>query len=237
MRVGIGSKFVMGMAGIFALAACGGAEPVASTSDGLAGATFTTFDATRGGCLDSPNGVDCNHYTSKDRVYLSGGPAIGSLEDGTYLFAILAPGNPAAALSDTAPGNLSGAALSPMSQRTFRVANGEIVANSQSPTRGSGESPNGRYIIQAIPFADTPNPGGVYILAVCIEGATSQRDCKYDAFKVERKKECPKDGKDKDHKNGSHKDMYEKESDGWEECKNDSDGKDGHDGHGDHSSK
>ena len=34
-----------------------------------------------------------------------------------------------------------------------------------------------------------------------------------------------------------HKDMYEKESDGWEECKNDSDGKDGHDGHGDHSSK
>src|SRR5690606_22518565 len=107
----------------------------------------------------------------------------------------------------------------------------------QSPTRGSGESPNGRYIIQAIPFADTPNPGGVYILAVCIEGATSQRDCKYDAFKVERKKECPKDGKDKDHKNGSHKDMYEKESDGWEECKNDSDGKDGHDGHGDHSSK
>ena len=39
------------------------------------GAGFTTFDATLGGCLDSPNGVNCNHYTAKDRVYMSGGPA------------------------------------------------------------------------------------------------------------------------------------------------------------------
>lgn len=233
MRIGMGSKLVMGAMGVFALAACGGAEPVGSSSDGLAGATFTTFDATRGGCLDSPNGVDCNHYTTKDRVYLSGGPVNGSLEDGTYFFAILAPGNPAAALSDTDPGNLSGAANSTRSQRTFRVSNGEIVVNSQSAGRDSGESPNGRYIIQAIPFEDTPNPGGVYILAVCIEGATSARDCKYDAFKVEEiKKECPKDGKDKDRKDGGKKETYGKETDGWgEDCKKDSGG------HYDHDSK
>jgi hypothetical protein len=37
------------------------------------------------------------------------------------------------------------------------------------------------------PFADTPNPGGVYIMAICklpASGSVNPRDCKYDAFKV-----------------------------------------------------
>jgi len=201
MKIGIGTKLVAVAAGLFALAACGGAEPVGSTSDGLAGATFTTFDESLGGCIHSTNGINCNHYTRKDRVYLSGGPVDGSLEDGEYFFAILAPGNPTAALSDTAPGNLSGP-VSSMSSRGFRVSNGEIVPGSQAASRDGGETPNGRFIIEAVPFLDTPNPGGVYILAVCIQGATGPSDCKYDAFKVrERKKDCPPK-KDKDKKDG-----------------------------------
>lgn len=215
MRKKIGTKILGSAVALFALAACGGAEPVGSSSDGLAGATFTTFDENRDGCLDSPNGVNCNHYTAKNRVYLSGGPPNGSLDDGEYFFAILAPGNPNSALSDSAPGNLSAAAGSPMSQRRFRVSNGDIVPGSQFSGRGTGESPNGRFIIQAIPFADTPNPGGVYILAVCSKGATGPRDCKYDAFKVE-KKECPPK-KDKD---CDGKDKYDKE------CRDKHDGKD-----------
>lgn len=34
----------------------------------VAGAGYTTFDVVQGGCLDSPNGVDCNNYKSKSDV-------------------------------------------------------------------------------------------------------------------------------------------------------------------------
>ncbi|HEX6233798.1 MAG TPA: hypothetical protein VFZ63_11800 [Jiangellaceae bacterium] len=49
--------------------------------------------------------------------------------------------------------------------------------------------------IQLSPFADTGNPGGVYILAICsldrvgTDGQVSPRDCKYDAFKVREGKD------------------------------------------------
>lgn len=235
MQMGIGAKIAGSAAALFAMVACSGGEPIDTSNQALAGATFTTFDANAGGCLDSPNGINCNHYTSKRRVYLSGGPTNGSLDDGLYFFAILSPGNPAAALSDSAPGNLSGAAGSPMSQRMFRISNGDIVPGSQAAGRGTGTTLNGRFIIQAIPFADTPNPGGVYILAVCTKGATGPRDCKYDAFKVEEKVCPPKkdhdkyDKGDKDHKDGHDKYGYTTygtsgyepgghEPDGYDEC-------------------
>ena len=46
-------------------AAPGPGESAADRTDGIVkGATYTTFDATRGGCLDSPNGINCNHYAA-----------------------------------------------------------------------------------------------------------------------------------------------------------------------------
>jgi len=97
-----------------------------------------------------------------------------------------------------------------MNSRRFRISNGNIVPGSVATGRGTGESPNGRFIIQAIPFEDTPNPGGVYILAVCTKNARGPQDCKYDAFKVEEKKCPPKDHKDKD-KDGKHRDGKDKD--------------------------
>lgn len=209
MQIGMRALAIGSAIAATTLAACSGGEPVGTSNDALAGAAFTTFDANQGGCLDSPNGINCNHYTSKRRVYLSGGPVKGSLDDGIYFFAILSPGNPTAALSDSASGNLSGAAGSPMSQRMFRISNGDIVPGSQFSGRGTGTTLNGRFILQAIPFADTPNPGGVYILAVCKKNATGPRDCKYDAFKVQEKVCPPKKDHDKGDKNHeSGKDKY-----------------------------
>jgi hypothetical protein len=34
-----------------------------------AGAAFTTFDKDALGCLDSKNGINCNHYTEKSKVH------------------------------------------------------------------------------------------------------------------------------------------------------------------------
>jgi hypothetical protein len=45
--------------------------------------------------------------------------------------------------------------------------------------------------IRLFPYADTTNPGGVYILAICSLGEgypVDPRDCKYDAFKVQKGK-------------------------------------------------
>lgn len=168
-----------------ALAGCGGAgEPVATSGSELSGATFTTFDEMDRGCLDSPNGINCNRYTSVEKVYLSGGPSAASLPDGRYFFAVLTPGNPRDALSDSARGNLSAASGNPKSDRYFRISNGAIDSASVSATRGTGVTLNGQFAIRAYPFARTDNPGGVYVLAVCKEGATGPSDCKYDTFKV-----------------------------------------------------
>src|SRR5258708_39392015 len=50
-------------------------------------AAFTTWVDPLG-CLDSPNGVDCNNYRAKPDVYMDGGPVSAALDDGTYFFAV-----------------------------------------------------------------------------------------------------------------------------------------------------
>ena len=158
----------------------------------VAGAGFTTFDAALLGCLDSPNGINCNHYTAKDRVYMSGGPSQAGLSDGTYFFAVLTPGSQSGAFVDGADGNLSdttaGATAGDagggddVSNRTFTVSSHQV--SGYGGTHAQGTSPNGRPIIALAPFDDTDNPGGVYILAICRTGATTPSGCKYDAFKA-----------------------------------------------------
>jgi hypothetical protein len=90
-------------------ALCGTLLLPASAGAIVAGAAHTTFDATIGGCYDSPNGVNCNHYDSKLSVYINGGPVKGGwhLSEGEYFFAVLTPGSQNGGFVDGAEGNLS----------------------------------------------------------------------------------------------------------------------------------
>lgn len=169
---------------------------VASTaSASIAGAAYTTFDENLGGCMDSPNGVNCNHYAGKEYVYINGGPSHGGwhLSDGDYFFAVVTPGEQNGGFVDGANGNLSDVVAGgtagdvgigdDVSNRTFTVSGGEVY---YTGTHTMGTAPGGRPIIGLAPFDDTDNPGGVYVVAVCAVGATSPSDCKYDAFKVDQ---------------------------------------------------
>jgi hypothetical protein len=179
-----------------ALAASCSSGDAGSTATGaqamVAGAGYTTFDASLGGCLDSPNGVNCNHYQGKVFVYMSGGPTRAGLSDGDYFFAVLAPGYQNGGFLDGAEGNLSDTFAGGtdgdlgsgdgVANRTFSVASHGITA--YGGTHAMGTSPNGKPIIALAPFDDTDNPGGVYVLAICAVGAAGPSDCKYDAFRI-----------------------------------------------------
>ena len=153
-------------------------------------AVYTSTDATQGGCLNaSPtNDKNCNIYEFKEDVYLSGGPTQGAgLGEGDYFFAILAPGGQADP-TDGADGNLSNSDA--YADRKFHINADGSVTN--LGTHANGTDVAGRDVIQAMPYDDTPNPGGVYILAVCkwlgdeegANDATVPSKCKYDAFKI-----------------------------------------------------
>jgi len=188
--------------GLAALAAIQTIVPTGERAWAAGGGGFTTFDATLGGCLDSQNGVNCNHYTAKDRVYMSGGPSAGGLSNGCYYFAVLTPGSQNGGFVDGANGNLSdttvGATAGDLGsgdaagKRTFRVTNHLVTYpdTTCSPVSGGhaiGAQPGtGKLIIGVAPFDDTDNPGGVYTLAICRVGATSPSDCKFDAFKLDK---------------------------------------------------
>jgi hypothetical protein len=166
-------------------------------------AAYTTFDPAiedggfTGGCVHGSE-INCNTYVSKPDVYLDGGPSGGKgLANGEYFFAVLAPGCQNGGFLDGANGNLSdtteGTGASgcsdtgpgggdALANRTFSVEGG--VISGYSGTHVTGTAKNGNEIISAFPYDDTPNPGGVYILAICPVGATSPAPCKFDAFKV-----------------------------------------------------
>jgi hypothetical protein len=160
-------------------------------------AAYTTFDPTLGGCVHNSEN-NCNIYESKSDVYINGGPSGGNgLANGEYFFAVLAPGCQNGGFLDGANGNLSDKTVGtkesgcsdtgkgegdPVTNRTFTVANG--VISSYSGTHEKGTATNGDMIISLAPYDDTPNPGGVYILAICPVGAKTAAPCKFDAFKV-----------------------------------------------------
>ena len=173
----------------------------------VSGAAFTTFNAHVDGagkdvCKNSA--IDCNIYGAKEYVWLNGGPTANGLgPDGQYFFAVLVPGgqpNP----NDRAVGALNDGDKNlsddydAYTNRTFTVANGEVSAYAGTHWLDngiSGPKPNGKPpYIRLFPYADTTNPGGVYILAICSLGPDGKhypvdpRDCKYDAFKVKKGK-------------------------------------------------
>lgn len=176
----------------------------------VSGAAFTTFNPWVDGlfkavCKNSI--INCNIYGIKQNVWLNGGPSANGLgPDGQYFFAVLVPGgqpNP----NDGGAKNLSDDYDS-YTNRTFTVTDGEVSAYSGTHWLDSGNflNPNRKYcatkngclpngkppLIRLFPYADTSNPGGVYILAICYIGPdgsgypVAPRDCKYDAFKVKQ---------------------------------------------------
>ena len=190
----------------------------------VTGGTFTTVDRGTDGlgtCLNDGGLNNCNIYTSKQYVWLNGGPGANSLSppNGNFLFVVLEPGGqPNPNDCSTFPFCHGGKNLSDdydcWQNRVFKLTNGE-VSNYPSPTGpalppncfpppvssfqhwlDSGAFPDGRGspngqppLIRLFPYANTTNPGGVYIMGIC-SLATHQppnlvpSDCKFDAFKV-----------------------------------------------------
>jgi len=154
---------------------------------GQSGATFTTINASADGgnhCLNGNPAVNCNIYGAKEHVWLNGGPTAAALGDGIYFFAVLAPGGQADP-NDGTPKNLSDD-HDTYENRTFSVGGGTI-AYTGTHTFDSNK-------IRLADYADTPNPGGVYILAICSlkKGyPVAPRTCKYDAFKVKAANSTP----------------------------------------------
>lgn len=171
---------------------------IAMAGKAVSGAAFTTFNAAADGagkdvCKNSA--INCNIYGAKEYVWLNGGPTANGLgPDGDYFFAVLVPGgqpNP----NDSSPKNLSDD-YDAYTNRTFTVTNGEVSAYSGTHDFDSGSPGNPKVdgqppYIRLYPYADTTNPGGVYILAICSledDYPVDPRDCKYDAFKVQKGK-------------------------------------------------
>jgi hypothetical protein len=121
--------------------------------------------------------VNCNLYTSKNYVWLNAGPATASLGDGDYFFAVLAPGGQA----DPNDGSAKLLSTDTHTERTFSVSGGVVSYDTTLGHDFDGQK------IRLMDYADTPNPGGVYILAICSLDSGYPVDpstCKYDAFKA-----------------------------------------------------
>jgi hypothetical protein len=186
--------------------------PAAFGSGAAAYTTYSGVDKVAGGCLDSPNGVDCNNYTAKDKVYVNGGPTNGhGLPAGTYYFAVIDPGFQHDGWIDGHEGNLSdtfaatggktfpadaGSGDSYLCRELTVDGNGGVTytpaGGCTTGSHASGTAPDGHTVTQLMPYDDTSNNGGVYIMAVCRVGATSASDCKFDMFKI-KKAECVTD--------------------------------------------
>lgn len=155
----------------------------ASANTPVSGAAFTTVNEGVDGTDHCKNGnpnVNCNIYDGKEFVWLNGGPSTAYVGDGDYFFAVLEPGGQGGGANpnDGTPKNLSDD-FDAYTNRSFSVSGATV-----SYTPGHDFDSNK---IRLMPYADTSNPGGVYILAICslADGyPVDPSDCKYDAFKI-----------------------------------------------------
>lgn len=140
-------RFVVALVALLA-AMVTGIPPAAAHAP--SGAIFTT--------LPDGSAVNFNIYASKDDVYLDGGPGIqapqtaAGLDDGTYVFQVTDPSGKNLLSQDEAR------------CRQFTVSNGVIdgvVATGCEHVTGV-DVDHGAVTVQLMPYADTPNPGGVY---------------------------------------------------------------------------
>jgi hypothetical protein len=172
-------RSLRGVAVLVCMAAVGLWWSATALASPVTGAAFSTVNESVDGSGHCQNGnptVNCNIYDGKQYVWLNGGPSVAYVGDGDYFFAVLAPGGQADP-NDGAPNNLSDDAHT---DRTFSVAGGTVSY--------AGPHDFNSNKIRLLPYADTPNPGGVYILAICslADGyPVNANDCKYDAFKIQ----------------------------------------------------
>jgi hypothetical protein len=171
-------------------------------ANAASGATFTTTNVSyfsgpekqQARCVHGSKGnidvVNCNIYNAKKYVWLNGGPVGAQLGAGDYFFAVLEPGGQ----PNPNDGNLKNLHWG-KEFHTDRDARTFSVDSAGTITSGPSGHVLNNNKIQLSPFADTGNPGGVYILAICsldwvgTDGQVSPRDCKYDAFKVREGKD------------------------------------------------
>jgi hypothetical protein len=170
------------------------------TAPSITGAVYTTVDTHHPNfaaeCHNGNPAVNCNQYWKKEFVYLNGGPTKNQLNpDGVYFYAVLVPGGQAQNANDNTPNNLSDDYDCYLNRR-IQLTNGEVTGIYSDPC-GVGAAPHlfDAPFVQLFPYADTTNPGGEYIMAVCYIGPDSSsrlpatgvdtnKACKFDAFKV-----------------------------------------------------
>lgn len=142
----LGLLLVLGPASVWA----GGSAP--------SGAIFTT--------LPDGSEVNFNIYSSKDLVYLDGGPGPGApvtaagLDDGTYVFQVTDPPGKTLLSTDAAK------------CRELTVSGGiitAVVAAGGCEHKTGLDIDHGATTVQLMPYLDTPNPGGVYKVWVTLE--------------------------------------------------------------------
>jgi hypothetical protein len=169
------------LATLASVAVLGTAAPAAFANVPVTGAAFTTVNELADGTGHCQNGnpsVNCNIYDGKQYVWLNGGPSVAYVGDGDYFFAVLDPGSQADP-NDGSAGNLS-SPNDAYTNRAFSVSGGSVSY--------AGSHDLDANTIRLMPYDDTSNPGGVYILAICSLAngyPVAASDCKYDAFKVQ----------------------------------------------------
>ena len=218
------------LAAAVALAACSpdsaplspAAAPLKPTlaASGVAGATYTTNNPYVDGLGTCNNGnpdatdptINCNIYDRKSYVWLTGGPTVSGLEDGTYFFAVLVPGGQNNDVNDGQNSPTFGGDVNTnlnlsdewdaYTNRTFVVVDHKVVSYTGTHDKynlGTAGDPD--FLIRLIPYSNTTNNGGEYDMAICQidpatydpsteETAATAADCKYDNFKV-REEEPP----------------------------------------------
>lgn len=132
--------------------------PVIARAAAPSGAIFTTVaDGTE---------VNLNQYAAKEDVYLDGGPGPGApataagLDDGIYVFQVTDPSGKYLLSEDIA------------ACRQFTVAGGIIVNVTPSGSCAhvtGNDVDHGAKTVQLMPYADTPNNGGVYKVWVTLQ--------------------------------------------------------------------
>ena len=155
----------------------------------LSGAIFTTLpDGTR---------VNANIYSSKDSVYLDGGPGdqapqpAAALPDGDYYFQVTDPSGRMLLSTDA------------IECREVQVVNGIIssVGPASCAHLTGDDVDHGALTVQLMPYLDTPNPGGeykVWITRVADYSTSFTRfhgfrpsESKTDNFKIRQPEETP----------------------------------------------
>jgi hypothetical protein len=178
-----------------------GAASLCGTVEALAApvAAYTTVDDPSL-CKNGSPQVNCNIYLGKEAVYMDGGPVNAGLGEGTYFFAVLSPEDKSKNPNDLAPDgspNLGLLSQDTWQDRLFTVDSNGVITEIGNNHHAMGKlSSNPNHLIQLMPYLDTPNPGGEYVLAICkidpntydprTNPLTDNRSCKFDNFKVKQ---------------------------------------------------